>query len=143
MTNPNEIARNDNRQSWFGTASFIAGILSWPLFWVGLYAWIDGYMPFRDRSGGIWGNLTEQVRNIAEFTTAVENGDLTKKVTVDVSLGILAGLFLALVAMGLAGGSLYFLPRRRQGRAIFGLLLGAFVWLVWVAGYLFHFGIFE
>src|SRR4051812_3609270 len=30
------------------------------------------------------GNLTGQVRNIAEVTTAVANGDLTKKVTVDV-----------------------------------------------------------
>src|SRR5260370_38427468 len=44
--------------------------------------------------GGVWkdltdtvnsmaGNLTGQVRNIAEVTTAVANGDLTKKVTVD------------------------------------------------------------
>ena len=43
--------------------------------------------------GGVWkdltdsvnsmaGNLTGQVRNIAEVTTAVANGDLTKKVTV-------------------------------------------------------------
>src|SRR5206468_2372715 len=30
------------------------------------------------------GNLTAQVRNIAEVTTAVANGNLTKKVTVDV-----------------------------------------------------------
>src|SRR5687767_15152949 len=30
------------------------------------------------------GNLTNQVRNIAEVTTAVANGDLTKKLTVDV-----------------------------------------------------------
>src|SRR5438034_3379161 len=30
------------------------------------------------------GNLTGQVRNIAEVTTAVANGDLSKKVTVDV-----------------------------------------------------------
>ncbi|MBV9282009.1 MAG: HAMP domain-containing protein, partial [Chloroflexi bacterium] len=30
------------------------------------------------------GNLTEQVRNIAEVTTAVANGDLSKKITVDV-----------------------------------------------------------
>src|SRR3712207_7529044 len=28
-------------------------------------------------------NLTGQVRNIAEVTTAVANGDLTKKITVD------------------------------------------------------------
>ena len=30
------------------------------------------------------GNLTGQVRNIAEVTTAVANGDLSKKITVDV-----------------------------------------------------------
>src|SRR5919109_1586849 len=29
-------------------------------------------------------NLTTQVRNIADVTTAVANGDLTKKITVDV-----------------------------------------------------------
>src|SRR3546814_7524908 len=29
-------------------------------------------------------NLTSQVRNIAEVTTAVANGDLSKKITVDV-----------------------------------------------------------
>src|SRR2546427_1691833 len=30
------------------------------------------------------GNLTTQVRNIADVTTAVANGDLSKKITVDV-----------------------------------------------------------
>ena len=35
------------------------------------------------------GNLTGQVRNIAEVTTAVANGDLTKKITVDVQGEIL------------------------------------------------------
>src|SRR5205823_5200183 len=34
-------------------------------------------------------NLTGQVRNIAEVTTAVANGDLTKKITVDVNGEIL------------------------------------------------------
>src|SRR6202022_3058877 len=45
--------------------------------------------------GGVWkdltdnvnfmaGNLTAQVRNIAEVTTAVAQGDLSKKITVDV-----------------------------------------------------------
>src|SRR5439155_879213 len=34
-------------------------------------------------------NLTGQVRNIAEVTTAVANGDLSKKITVDVSGEIL------------------------------------------------------
>ena len=36
------------------------------------------------------GNLTSQVRNIAEVTTAVANGDLSKKVTVDVRGEVLA-----------------------------------------------------
>src|SRR5207244_32783 len=35
------------------------------------------------------GNLTAQVRNIAEVTTAVANGDLTKTITVDVKGEIL------------------------------------------------------
>src|SRR5262249_41528229 len=35
------------------------------------------------------GNLTEQVRNIADVTIAVANGDLAKKVTVDVRAEIL------------------------------------------------------
>src|ERR1700686_3574013 len=50
--------------------------------------------------GGVWkeltdnvnlmaGNLTSQVRNIAEVTTTVANGDLSKKVTVDVQGEIL------------------------------------------------------
>ena len=30
------------------------------------------------------GNLTAQVRNIAEVTTAIANGDLSRKITVDV-----------------------------------------------------------
>src|SRR5205807_2292087 len=45
--------------------------------------------------GGVWkdltdnvnimaGNLTSQVRNIAQVTTAIANGDLSKKITVDV-----------------------------------------------------------
>src|SRR5205807_827148 len=45
--------------------------------------------------GGVWkdltdnvnfmaGNLTSQVRNIAEVTTAVQQGDLSRKITVDV-----------------------------------------------------------
>src|SRR6201984_3654347 len=35
------------------------------------------------------GNLTAQVRNIAEVTTAVAKGDLSKKITVDVQGEIL------------------------------------------------------
>src|SRR5579883_175405 len=37
-----------------------------------------------DSVNSLAGNLTNQVRNIAEVTTAVANGDLTKKITVDV-----------------------------------------------------------
>jgi HAMP domain-containing protein/signal transduction histidine kinase/DNA-binding response OmpR family regulator len=37
-----------------------------------------------DNVNGMAGNLTGQVRNIAEVTTAVANGDLSKKITVDV-----------------------------------------------------------
>ena len=37
-----------------------------------------------DNVNGLAANLTDQVRNIAEVTTAVAEGDLTKKITVDV-----------------------------------------------------------
>jgi len=36
------------------------------------------------------GNLTDQVRNIAKVTTAVANGDLSQKITVDARGEILA-----------------------------------------------------
>ena len=36
-----------------------------------------------DSVNSMAGNLTNQVRNIAEVTTAVANGDLSKKITVD------------------------------------------------------------
>src|SRR5262245_35632988 len=63
----------------------------------------EGKRPTRgsaDRVGGAWkdlidsvnfmaGNLTAQVRNIAEVTTAVAKGDLSKKITVDVKGEIL------------------------------------------------------
>ncbi len=42
-----------------------------------------------DSVNSMAGNLTAQVRNIAEVTTAVANGDLTKKITVDVQGEIL------------------------------------------------------
>src|SRR5205085_604617 len=56
--------------------------------------------PFRSGVAGTWkdltdsvnsmaGNLTGQVRNIAEVTTAVATGDLSKKITVDVKGEIL------------------------------------------------------
>src|SRR5471030_3011608 len=37
-----------------------------------------------DNVNGMASNLTSQVRKIADVTTAVANGDLTKKITVDV-----------------------------------------------------------
>jgi HAMP domain-containing protein/signal transduction histidine kinase/DNA-binding response OmpR family regulator len=42
-----------------------------------------------DSVNSMAGNLTDQVRNIAEVTTAVANGDLSKKITVDVKGEIL------------------------------------------------------
>ena len=42
-----------------------------------------------DNVNSMAGNLTAQVRNIAEVTTAVANGELTKKITVDVKGEIL------------------------------------------------------
>src|SRR5437762_66571 len=42
-----------------------------------------------DNVNSMGGNLTGQVRNIAEVTTAVANGDLSKKITVDVKGEIL------------------------------------------------------
>src|SRR5438552_7197783 len=43
-----------------------------------------------DNVNGMASNLTGQVRNIAEVTTAVANGDLSKKITVNVKGEILA-----------------------------------------------------
>src|SRR5262249_42747664 len=40
-----------------------------------------------DSVNSMAGNLTAQVRNIADVTTAVANGDLSKKITVDVKVG--------------------------------------------------------
>ena len=45
--------------------------------------------PHRLASTSMAGNLTGQVRNIADVTTAVANGDLSKKITVDVKGEIL------------------------------------------------------
>src|SRR4029077_17536150 len=42
-----------------------------------------------DSVNGMAGNLTSQVRNIAQVTTAVANGDLSRKITVDVKGEIL------------------------------------------------------
>src|SRR5207249_7382981 len=42
-----------------------------------------------DAVNGLASNLTAQVRNIATMTTAIANGDLSKKITVDVKGEIL------------------------------------------------------
>ena len=44
-----------------------------------------------DSVNAMAGNLTGQVRNIAEVATAVARGDLTRKITVDVKGEILEG----------------------------------------------------
>ena len=65
----------------------------WPCE-VGTEGKLGGQAQVRDVSG-VWkdltenvnlmaGNLTDQVRNIADVTIAVANGDLSKKITVDV-----------------------------------------------------------
>src|SRR5690606_9104077 len=43
-----------------------------------------GWEDLTDNVNSMAGNLTDQVRNIAAVTTAVANGDLSKKITVDV-----------------------------------------------------------
>ncbi len=43
-----------------------------------------------DNVNAMAGNLTSQVRNIADVTTAVARGDLSRKITVDVKGEILA-----------------------------------------------------
>src|SRR5258708_393515 len=43
-----------------------------------------GWEGLTDPGNSMAGNLTAQVRNIAEVTTAVANGDLSRKITVDV-----------------------------------------------------------
>src|SRR6187431_1597229 len=47
------------------------------------------WMDLTDSVNSMAGNLTSQVRNIAAVTTAVANGDLSKKITVDVKGEIL------------------------------------------------------
>src|SRR5439155_1086774 len=44
----------------------------------------EGQLGGQAKVKGVAGNLTSQVRNIAAVTTAVANGDLSKKITVDV-----------------------------------------------------------
>jgi len=53
--------------------------------WCGRH--VEGFDGFGELDGT--GNLTAQVRNIADVTKAVANGDLSKKITVDVKGEIL------------------------------------------------------
>src|SRR5437899_3178272 len=56
-----------------------------PVEWTGLPGKVaDTCKDLTDSVNSMAGNLTGQVRNIAEVTTAVANGDLSKKITVDV-----------------------------------------------------------
>ena len=52
-------------------------------------AWRASWKDLTDSVNGMASNLTAQVRNIAEVTTAVAGGDLSKKITVDVQGEIL------------------------------------------------------
>jgi HAMP domain-containing protein/signal transduction histidine kinase/DNA-binding response OmpR family regulator len=60
---------------------------------LGGQAWVEGvsgtWKDLTDNVNSMAGNLTGQVRNIAAVTTAVANGDLSKKITVDVKGEIL------------------------------------------------------
>jgi len=52
-------------------------------------AWQGTWKDLTDSVNAMAGNLTGQVRNIAEVTTAVARGDLSRKITVDVKGEIL------------------------------------------------------
>src|SRR5437667_302572 len=70
-----------------------------PLDWTGIAGKVAGqadvkgvagtWKDLTDSVNSMAGNLTGQVRNIAEVTTAVATGDLSKKITVDVKGEIL------------------------------------------------------
>src|ERR1700709_2570716 len=65
------VAREVGTEGTLGGQAFVPG---------GAGTWKD----LTDSVNQMAGNLTNQVRNIAEVTTAVANGDLSKKITVDV-----------------------------------------------------------
>src|SRR5262249_28492985 len=66
---------------------------AWTRGKVGGQAWVKGvagtWKDLTDSVNSMASNLTAQVRNIAEVTTAVAMGDLSKKITVDVKGEIL------------------------------------------------------
>ena len=65
------VAREVGTEGKLGGQAFVRGVSG---------TWKD----LTDNVNFMAGNLTSQVRNIAEVTTAVANGDLSKKITVDV-----------------------------------------------------------
>jgi HAMP domain-containing protein/CheY-like chemotaxis protein/signal transduction histidine kinase len=70
------VAREVGTEGRLGGQAFVKGVAG---------TWKD----LTDSVNSMASNLTAQVRNIAEVTTAVANGDLTKKITVDVKGEIL------------------------------------------------------
>ncbi|HZR04101.1 MAG TPA: HAMP domain-containing protein, partial [Burkholderiales bacterium] len=70
------VAREVGTEGRLGGQAFVPGVAG---------TWKD----LTDSVNSMAGNLTAQVRNIAEVTTAVANGDLSKKITVDVKGEIL------------------------------------------------------
>ena len=79
-------------------SSFAAEVTAWRAKWARKASWAG--RPTSRGVAGTWkdltdsvnlmaGNLTSQVRNIADVTKAVANGDLSKKITVDVKGEIL------------------------------------------------------
>ncbi|KGF83055.1 histidine kinase [Massilia sp. JS1662] len=65
------VAREVGTEGKLGGQAYVPGVAG---------TWKD----LTDSVNSMAGNLTSQVRNIAEVTTAVANGDLSKKITVDV-----------------------------------------------------------
>ncbi|MDI1282901.1 MAG: HAMP domain-containing protein [Reyranella sp.] len=70
------VAREVGTEGKLGGQAIVPGVVG---------AWKD----LTDSVNAMCGNLTDQVRNIAEVTTAVARGDLSKKITVNVSGEIL------------------------------------------------------
>ncbi|MDB6057307.1 MAG: diguanylate cyclase [Verrucomicrobiales bacterium] len=70
------VAREVGTEGILGGQAYVKGVAG---------TWKD----LTDNVNSMAGNLTSQVRNIAAVTTAVANGDLTKKITVDVKGEIL------------------------------------------------------
>src|SRR5262249_49003721 len=70
------VGREVGPEGWLGGQANVSGVAA---------TWTD----LTDSVNSMAGNLTAQVRNIAEVTTAVARGDLSRKITVDVKGEIL------------------------------------------------------